>query len=68
MPNSNEHPASRQRALLHMTGPAACLHGPSLPPSQFAPFGYDIAAQESSSHGRLDMAVRTGGAQHRPPS
>ena len=29
--------------------------------SYFAALGYDIAVQESSSHGRLDMAVRTAG-------
>ena len=29
--------------------------------SYFAALGYDIAVEESSSHGRLDMAVRTGG-------
>ena len=29
--------------------------------SYFAALGYEIAVEESSSHGRLDMAVRTGG-------
>ena len=29
--------------------------------SYFAALGYDIAVEESSSHGRLDMAVRTAG-------
>ena len=29
--------------------------------SYFAALGYDIVVEESSSHGRLDMAVRTGG-------
>ena len=29
--------------------------------SYFAALGYQIAVEESSSHGRLDMAVRTGG-------
>ena len=29
--------------------------------SYFAALGYDITVEESSSHGRLDMAVRTGG-------
>ena len=29
--------------------------------SCFAALGYEIAVEESSSHGRLDMAVRTGG-------
>ena len=29
--------------------------------SYFASLGYEIAVEESSSHGRLDMAVRTGG-------
>ena len=29
--------------------------------SYFAALGYDIAVEESSSHARLDMAVRTGG-------
>ena len=29
--------------------------------SYFAALGHDIAVEESSSHGRLDMAVRTGG-------
>ena len=29
--------------------------------SYFAALGYDIAVEESSNHGRLDMAVRTGG-------
>jgi len=29
--------------------------------SYFAALGYDIAVEESSSHGRLDMAVRAGG-------
>ena len=29
--------------------------------SYFAAFGYEIAVEESRSHGRLDMAVRTGG-------
>ena len=29
--------------------------------SYFAGLGYEIAVEESSSHGRLDMAVRTGG-------
>ena len=29
--------------------------------SYFAALGYDIAVEESSSHGRLDMAVRTSG-------
>ena len=29
--------------------------------SYFATLGYEIAVEESSSHGRLDMAVRTGG-------
>ena len=29
--------------------------------SYFAALGYEIAVKESSSHGRLDMAVRTGG-------
>ena len=29
--------------------------------SYFAALGYDIAVEESSSHGRLDMALRTGG-------
>ena len=29
--------------------------------SYFAALGYDIAVEESSSHGRLDLAVRTGG-------
>ena len=29
--------------------------------SYFAALGYEIAMEESSSHGRLDMAVRTGG-------
>ena len=29
--------------------------------SYFAALGYDVAVQESSSHGRLDMAVRTAG-------
>ena len=29
--------------------------------SYFAALGYEIAVEESSSHSRLDMAVRTGG-------
>ena len=29
--------------------------------SYFAALGYDVTVEESSSHGRLDMAVRTGG-------
>ena len=29
--------------------------------SYFAALGYDVAVEESSSHGRLDMAVRTAG-------
>ena len=29
--------------------------------SYFAALGYEIAVEESSSHGRLDMAIRTGG-------
>ena len=29
--------------------------------SYFAALGYEITVEESSSHGRLDMAVRTGG-------
>ena len=29
--------------------------------SYFAALGYEIVVEESSSHGRLDMAVRTGG-------
>ena len=29
--------------------------------SYFAALGYEIAVEESSSHGRLDMAVHTGG-------
>ena len=29
--------------------------------SYFAALGYEIAVEEASSHGRLDMAVRTGG-------
>ena len=29
--------------------------------SYFAALGYEVAVEESSSHGRLDMAVRTGG-------
>ena len=29
--------------------------------SCFAALGYDVAVEESSSHGRLDMAVRTAG-------
>ena len=29
--------------------------------AQFAALGYDVAVEESSSHGRLDMAVRTAG-------
>ena len=29
--------------------------------SYFAALGHEIAVEESSSHGRLDMAVRTGG-------
>ena len=29
--------------------------------SYFAALGYEIAVEESSSHGRLDMAARTGG-------
>ena len=29
--------------------------------SYFAALGYEIAVEESSSHGRLDMAVRTAG-------
>ena len=29
--------------------------------SYFAALGYEIAVEESSCHGRLDMAVRTGG-------
>ncbi len=29
--------------------------------SYFAALGYEIAVEESSNHGRLDMAVRTGG-------
>ena len=29
--------------------------------SYFAALGYDIVVEESSSHGRLDMAVRTAG-------
>ena len=29
--------------------------------SYFAAFGYEIAVEESSSHGRLDLAVRSGG-------
>ena len=29
--------------------------------SYFAALGYEMAVEESSSHGRLDMAVRTGG-------
>ena len=32
--------------------------------SYFAALGYDIVVEESSSHGRLDMAVRTGGHVH----
>ena len=31
--------------------------------SYFAALGYEIVVEESSSHGRLDMAVRTGGAR-----
>ena len=29
--------------------------------SYFAALGYDITVEDSSNHGRLDMAVRTGG-------
>ena len=29
--------------------------------SYFAALGYEIVVEESSSHGRLDMVVRTGG-------
>ena len=29
--------------------------------SYFAALGYEVAVEESSSHSRLDMAVRTGG-------
>ena len=33
--------------------------------SYFAALGYEMAVEESSSHGRLDMAVRTGGHVYR---
>ena len=38
------------------------LTASSMPMSaEFAALGYDVAVEESSSHGRLDMAVRTAG-------